>query len=304
MRNARKTVKILGPKATQTTEIPRAELAPGMLAARIHGRPDLGVVFIPQGELRLSPRLRSSLPPDFIQLARAVHELVREFITWDNFLEGFFREAHPASELREWTKIASIFAVASEQDRDPKTRSELYRLCLEMSLNGSAAHETFQLSQVSRRRAKAIDRLFALWTPLRAEKFWGDRFDFSKLEPLLAAEGSASEPRMPQGFAAVELFDSPNREELSEPGNKLPHYRALYDADVVIGAGIGDESAELFWGRELAQAHVDANIPLHALVLNVEVTTEEDRSALAATIGIVKTTEAEAQGLPQDEKAA
>ena len=99
--------------ATKTfTDIPRAELAPGMVQAKIEGRP--GMVWVNAADVTRSMEGDHKHPPfegeareKVVAIMNAVFDVYpRDYDFWE---DGFRRDTNAEREIDTWTAIATVY---------------------------------------------------------------------------------------------------------------------------------------------------------------------------------------------------
>lgn len=78
---------------------------------------------IDPNKLRPGPIQHETLPPDLLELVRAVYEVVGPYLhtTLEQFEIGFMRDTHPESEVAVWCSITDAWIAYHEQHLDNET---------------------------------------------------------------------------------------------------------------------------------------------------------------------------------------
>ena len=178
-----KTVAIYDSETKQITQIPAAELAPGMVKVRIDG---VGEVFVREETINPSEK-RNELPDGFAPIALAVLKIVGTWMSWvkseDDWVNGFRADAHPVRELVRWMHTASVYHEMTHGGTDPEpVAHDVFNVLVSSMNDGAQALDTIQLSRISPSRAKAV-----VARHQQAEvsedfvEFWADRVDLDTL---------------------------------------------------------------------------------------------------------------------------
>ena len=178
-----KNVRLYDFETRQTSEIPAAELAPGMVRANVEG---VGEVFIRADKKQFS-QANNELPEGFESVAGAVLDILSPRLHWvksrEDWTRGFRGDAHPVAELLLWMWVAAVYHEMTHGGTDPApVAHDIFNVLVSSMNNGPHALQTVELSRISPSRAKAIvarhqqansDRDF--------EEFWSDRIDLETL---------------------------------------------------------------------------------------------------------------------------
>ena len=181
-----KTVKVLDPNTNEVTEIPAAELAPGMMFADV---PGVGSFWIDSSKVQQG---RTYYHPPFDEKLR---QLIKERImvplqevfphkTLDVWEDGFRRDMHHESEIVVLAKLAKSYSqfVHTRRLTYPQ-RVEAYNLMLQRTKvpNEAMLWQTFQLEDLSKSQAqKAIAILMRNFSPKKAGEWDAGRSGFGK----------------------------------------------------------------------------------------------------------------------------
>lgn len=183
-------VRIFDFETEKVSEIPAAELAPGMVRAKL---PDIGEVFVSAEQLRRVVQTeRKPLPEGFASVARAVWQLLEKRLSsWagsqTEWIAEFEKEGHPARELLLWMRLGMVYAAMTHDQTDSEeVCHEVYRVLVSAMNNREHALETVELRRLSRARARKIVERFGALTAEEMLQFWGDRVDLDLLERLLS----------------------------------------------------------------------------------------------------------------------
>src|SRR5690348_902347 len=102
-------VRYFDAETRQVVSIPAAELAPGMIRARIEGIDE--PVWVDPAQLQAGPVCHASLSPGQVAAVRAIQQALAEVYprSLGEWEEGFKRDRHPDRELAVWLRIAGVF---------------------------------------------------------------------------------------------------------------------------------------------------------------------------------------------------
>lgn len=131
-------VRVLDLKTKKIVNIPAAELAPGMVPAKVQGID--GTVWIDSTQLQNRDRCRH--PPlsagtrDHLRLIKAILEEVRPMSleAWEN---GFRQDQHPDREIALWLRIAAVYEqVTTEAAWTLEQKREILKVLVMCSMSG------------------------------------------------------------------------------------------------------------------------------------------------------------------------
>ena len=172
MKTLTKFVKVYNPETKTVTEIPKAELAPGMMLIDWQG---VGKVWVNQEQLNKQERIRhDSLPQDFLEVANKVYDgyAVSDGKRYGNltkmpreeWLDGFRYDTHPDRELTNWVYILNFYKFARQRHGVGKSLewlNDLYHVSLFISVNGlDGVLDTFEPKTMSRLEVQALLELY------------------------------------------------------------------------------------------------------------------------------------------------
>jgi hypothetical protein len=187
------TVRIYDVNTKTCSEIPAAELAPGMIKATIQGREDLGEVYIKAETLKPSGA-NNRLPDGFEAIALAVLEVLKPRLHWirtkEDWLDGFRADAHPVRELLLWMWLAAVYHEMTHKGSDSDVIARDVFSVLAASMNDKENPlETVTLNRISRVRAEEIVRRHKCGDHhQRLAEFWAPRIDSHTLTRLMRDE--------------------------------------------------------------------------------------------------------------------
>src|SRR3954469_16250683 len=94
-------VRVYDFETQKLSEIPAAELAPGMVEAEVQG---VGRVWISSSQGRPSDKQREKLPPELLERVQKIKATLDEVYpkTIEFWEDGFCRDAHPDQEIAIW----------------------------------------------------------------------------------------------------------------------------------------------------------------------------------------------------------
>ena len=185
-----KTVNVYDFATQRVSQIPAAELAPGMIKANVEG---VGEVFIRADGVSESNPNRI-LPEGFEPIASVVLEIIgprmASIKSSEDWLGPFRKDAHPVRELISWMWVAAVYHEMTHGGTDPEpVTRDVFTVLVSSMTNGAQALEVIQLGRISTSRAKAI---IARHQRANSEhefvEFWSDRIDFETLARLRAEE--------------------------------------------------------------------------------------------------------------------
>lgn len=110
----------------RVVQIPAAELRPGVVRARVEGVDGLVWVMpdqLEEGELR-HPPFGEDVRPYIRQIAEAFAE--QRPISFDEWEDGFRRDANPAREIALWLHAAEVYRAFADRERSPERRRDIY----------------------------------------------------------------------------------------------------------------------------------------------------------------------------------
>lgn len=136
-------VSYLDTTTGRVVRIPASELRPGVIQARIQGID--GLVWICPDELHPS-EIRH--PPFEDEIRDAVLQIQQVFaehrpLSFEEWEEGFRRDAHPEDEVALWLHAANVYAEFAANDGSAERRRDVYRIivaCLTTSSPGAVWH--------------------------------------------------------------------------------------------------------------------------------------------------------------------
>lgn len=158
------------------SEIPAAELAPGMIRTRDD---KTGVeAYISADQLELSNAAPKDLTAEFETVALAVLDILRPHITWadeERWMYLFRTERNPRRELAMWMWVAAVYVEMTHAGKDAAAVKQDVFAVLAQSMNDHEhVLETVQLRRISRARAReiiarhnsptALDELLDFWS--------------------------------------------------------------------------------------------------------------------------------------------
>ncbi|MGD0058627.1 MAG: hypothetical protein ABSD58_04335 [Verrucomicrobiia bacterium] len=167
MKTHHKFAKVYNPTTQTVTEIPKAELAPGMILASYEG---VGQVWVSQEQVKQGQIRHASLPEDFLEVAEVVYDgfAVNDGrrsgnllnMSRQQWLDGFRCDVHPYRELAIWGNILSFYNFARKRHGVGKSLEwlvDLYRVSLFIYTNGAdAVLDTFEPRTMSRLEVQAL----------------------------------------------------------------------------------------------------------------------------------------------------
>lgn len=173
-----------------TTEIPAAELAPGMVAVHRIGE---GVAFEQVSEIDtkpspfIHPPFDAELRERMVKLKAALDEVYNP--TLEQWEDEFRRDLNMAREIVLWERMAAAYSecVAALGLTGPQ-RKECIQTILARVNNGEHALETVKLEALTKEQAKEILRVFDLANPKNEtsgppQKLFGVKHRFGGDEP-------------------------------------------------------------------------------------------------------------------------
>ena len=126
------TVTVYDPESRVYTDIPEAELAPGMVRAKVEGRE--GEVWIEPSKLKQAeyqhPPFEGATRDQIVAIQNSfsgVYEKSYEF--WE---DGFRRDTNPDSEIAVWLRISEVYRRHGE-DKPQAFREDLFSLVIACS---------------------------------------------------------------------------------------------------------------------------------------------------------------------------
>jgi hypothetical protein len=160
-----KTVRVYDPKTKAVTEIPAAELAPGMRYVQLEG---VGAVWMPASAISASGPLQH---PPFGKKERALlKHLQRDLdevypITLKKWQDGFRRDANPSLEMAIWARIAAFYRLCTKDGNLPlAVKKDIFNIALAVCSTAPADDEAMlaSLGLRSLTREQAVEYI-KLW---------------------------------------------------------------------------------------------------------------------------------------------
>jgi hypothetical protein len=150
------TVKVYDFDTQKVSEIPAAELAPGMVEAEVQG---VGRVWVSSAQGKPSDKRRENLSPELLERVQKIKVTLDEVYpkTIEFWEDGFCRDMHPDREITIWERIASVYNWSKDFGKTLEARREIYRLVLACS-SSSERHvlQVLDIKAISRGTAKEI----------------------------------------------------------------------------------------------------------------------------------------------------
>jgi len=146
--DAPETVAIYDIPTKKVIRIPAAELAPGMIQARVNGIEE--VVWVDAGQLREGNIKHPPFPTETRRELEAMYATLSEVypISFAEWEEGFRRDQNPANEIAIWKRIADIYERFALRDNQTSLarRKDYFRLILTCS--NSPRQNIWQVTQL------------------------------------------------------------------------------------------------------------------------------------------------------------
>ena len=156
------TVPFLDAAAGKVVRIPAAELSPGAVQVKVQGVEGLVWMLADQlnpGEIRHPP-----FPEEIRAYIRRIEETFAEHrpLTFQEWEDGFRRDANPSSEIALWLHAADVYEAFSADEPSAARREDVYRTivaCLTASPEG--VWHVLETKELSREEAqRVIDRYY------------------------------------------------------------------------------------------------------------------------------------------------
>lgn len=112
----------------KVSEIPAAELAPGMVEAEVKG---VGRVWVSSANGQPSDKRRENLPPELMERVRKIKTDLDQVYpkTIEFWEDGFCRDMHPEKEIAIWEHIAFIYNSSKELAKARKPAVKSFASC-------------------------------------------------------------------------------------------------------------------------------------------------------------------------------
>ena len=149
-------------KTRELYQIPDAELAPGMIEARVHGID--GTVWVEASQLRRGEPKYFQFGEDLREDIRAITAVFDEVYpqSLEEWEDGFRRDAHPKREIDLWLHMADVFSMATEgKSLTLQQKRDYFRVIVACS-NASRDKVLYVAKRevISREKAEEIVNLF------------------------------------------------------------------------------------------------------------------------------------------------
>jgi hypothetical protein len=160
--DAVETVRFYDVDTGRVATIPASELAPGAVRARVEGID--GVVWLlpdklRPGEIRHPPFDEATR--EYIRRIQAAFAEQRP-LSFDEWEDGFRRDADPAREIAIWSHAAAVYAESTAGEPDAERRRDVYRCVVTCMVSGpDTVWHVLKPEVLTREEAgKVIDRFF------------------------------------------------------------------------------------------------------------------------------------------------
>jgi hypothetical protein len=149
-------VRVYDFQTQKLSEVPAAELAPGMVEADVQG---VGRVWISSSQVRPSVKQCENLAPELLERVQKLKASLDEVYpqTIEFWEDGFCRDAHPDKEIAIWEHMAFVYESAKDLGKTQEARRELFRLILACSSsNERDVLQVLSIQNISRTTAKEV----------------------------------------------------------------------------------------------------------------------------------------------------
>jgi len=175
-------VKVYNPITETVTEIPSAELAPGMIKVYI---PSIGEAYEKAHQNKLNTEKKhKKLNPDCDKAASITYEILKEVLhvkSFNEWRDGFLKDLHPKRELMIWLNISGTYEYFTKGKKlRGEEKREIYNLTTTCSNSDrSDVLNIFNCKCLSKARAKTIrDRYYKF----DLEERFGNDLDPNKMD--------------------------------------------------------------------------------------------------------------------------
>ena len=262
MKTNTKFVKVYNPTTQTVTEIPKAELAPGMIFTDWQG---VGNVWVSKEQVNPQQSVKhAALPKDFLEAAGKVYDGFavtdgNRFgnltnMTRQRWLDGFQYDTHPDRELLAWIDIQNFFKFARQRygvGKSLEWLKDLYNVSL-FNYNGGAdaVLNTLEPKVMSRLEVQALLELH------RQNAVKPDEETTETAEVDSASEDSES-----TGFG---MFDS-----------EATKREKIAGAEVILARQRGDPDVQaLIYGRKVVDEINKSGQERYANIIDIEIDLE------------------------------
>lgn len=145
----------------RVVHIPPAELRPGCIQARVEGIDE--IVWLLPEQLQQSEIRHPPFTEEIRDYIRIVHMAFAEHrpISFEEWEDGFRRDAHPEREIAIFVHAAYVYAEATEHEESAQRRHEIYQLLIAcMTTSPESVWHVVKLNSVTRDEAEAIANRF------------------------------------------------------------------------------------------------------------------------------------------------
>jgi len=155
------TVPYWDATSKRVIRIPKAELAPGAIQARMEGQQEL-VWLLPE-DLQQGGHLHPPFQEDVLLYIRRIQSTFAEHrpISVEEWEDGFRRDANPTQEIALWIYSAEIYEEFTQGETLAARRADVWRVlvaCLTTSSEG--VYDVLRTSALSREEAERIVRRY------------------------------------------------------------------------------------------------------------------------------------------------
>jgi hypothetical protein len=125
-RNTTDNVPFFDVESGRVVHIPASELRPGVVQARVKGIE--GLVWLLPDQLKPGELKHPPFPESIRAYIRQIQEAFAEqrCLSFDEWEDGFRRDAHPESEIAMWSHAADIYTAFAGSESSAERRRDIY----------------------------------------------------------------------------------------------------------------------------------------------------------------------------------